>query len=73
MVLEAVKLVHNAIGNVLGDPLGHLAAVPPLQEMMMLLPASPEASLRQALKMPMQLAVIHQSRYGPTLSQASKP
>ena len=32
VVLEAVYLVHDAVGDVLGDSLGHLAAVPPLQE-----------------------------------------
>ena len=61
MVLEAVNLVHNAVGNVLGDSFGHLAAVPPLQEVI----DAPACKSRSLFKAgdedALQLAVVHQS------------
>ena len=62
MVLEAVNLVHNAIGNVLGDSLGHLAAVPPLQEVVDAPACMPTSRFRAGSEDALQPEVVHQSR-----------
>ena len=60
VVLEAVNLVHNAIGDVLGDSLGHLAAVPPLQEVIDAPACKPRSLFRAGREYVLQPAVGHQ-------------
>ena len=62
MVLEAVDLVCNAVGDVLGDSLGHLAAVPPLQEVIYAPACKIRSLFRACSEDALQPAVVHQSK-----------